>query len=309
MLTSPLAAAYRSLLPHRLRAPLYLLRCAGQAYLSEDRPTYRERLSIFYKSIGQYRPIVRLSVGTRLEVDLRDQGVGWPIFMQQQYEPAETRFISRTLRRGDVFVDIGANIGFFTTLASRLVGRRGKVVAFEPDPDHCAVLRRNLRLNGARNAVVRNEALGAESQHGQLFKSNSNFGDHRVAAGAEQRDSIPISIRRFDEACAELGLKQIDFIKMDVQGYEPQVFAGMGDCLERLGVQSILMEFWPYGIRYAGGSPTDLLEMLLASSFVIHELDEQGDLAVVDPLDMLERVEAMNREQPQTFANLVLRRK
>jgi len=308
MLTAPLTSAYRSLVPQRLRGPLWYFRSAGQAFFAAERWTYRERLCDFYKSIGNYRPTVRLPGGTRLVVDLRDQGVGWPIFMNREYEPAETRFITQTLRSGDVFVDIGANIGYFTTLASRLVGPRGRVVSFEPDPDHCNLLRRNLQLNGASNVVLRNEALGDEPQAGQLFRSPFNFGDHRVAAGTEHRDSIPIAINRFDDACVEVGLKHVDFIKIDVQGYEPQVFAGMGDSLDRLGVQTVLMEFWPYGIRYAGGSPADLLAVISSCGFMLYELDERSDVVPVTADEILTRVEAMNRDAPSTFANLVLQK-
>jgi FkbM family methyltransferase len=308
MLTAPLASAYRSLVPERIRTPLRKLRSTGQALLGDDRPAFRDRLRDFYSSIGRFRPVVRTAVGTRLAVDLRDEGVGWPIFVHQEYEPAETLFLTRSLRAGNVFVDIGANVGYFTTLASRLVGPRGKVIAFEPDPDSCALLRANLRRNGARNAVVFSDALGAEDRAGQLYLSKSNFGDHRVAAGGEDRQSVPISIRRFDTVCDGLELSKIDFIKIDVQGYEPQVFEGMGGCLERLQVRTILMEFWPYGIRYAGDSPEKLIDRLVNDGYVIHELNDCGDARRVEPREMLDRVEAMNAEQPLTFANLILRK-
>ncbi len=308
MLNPPFAPAYRALLSERVRAPLWHLRSAAQALFAPNPVAFRERMTAFYKSIGNYRPIIRTACGTRLSVDLRDQGVGWPIFMQRKYEPAETRFISQTLRPGDVFVDIGANIGYFTTLASRLVGRLGKVIAFEPDPDHCELLQRNLRLNGARNAVIRNEAIGAHSGASRLYRSPSNFGDHRVVAPAEQRQSIPISMRRFDEVCAELRLERADFIKIDVQGYEPHVIDGMGASLDRLGVTTMLMEFWPNGIRYASGSPQSLLDTLLANGFALHELTDSGEALPVEPIDLLFRAEAMNRENPLTFCNLVLRK-
>ena len=307
MLTAPLTSIYRTLLPPQVRAPLWHLRSAGGALLS-DRPSYRQWLLDFYRSIGRFQPVVRTAIGTRLAVDLRDEGIGWPIFVHQEYEPGETRFIARTLRAGDVFVDVGANVGYFTTLASGRVGPRGKVIAFEPDPDSCALLRDNLRRNGARNAVVFNCALGSEDRAGQLYRSKSNFGDHRVAAGNEDRESVSISIRRFDAVCADLTVSRVDLIKIDVQGYEPQVLEGMGDSLDRLQVRTILMEFWPYGIRYAGGSPAKLIDRLLSHGFVIHELDDAGEAQRVEPAEMLARVEAMNAVRPLTFANLVLRK-
>jgi len=249
---------------------------------------------------------VRTTSGTRLAVDLRDEGVGCPLFIQRQYEPAETRFIERSLQPGDVFVDIGANIGFFTTLASRLVGPAGRVVAFEPDPDHCAMLRRNLRLNGAHNVVIQNCALGTESGAARLFRSATNFGDHRIAAAAEPRASVAVRICRFDDACRELSLDRVDFIKIDVQGYEPYVIAGMGDSLQRLSVGTILMELWPFGIRSAGGSPSSLLDTLVSYGFVLHELDACGELQMASPQELLERAEALNRQEPLSFVNLVL---
>jgi FkbM family methyltransferase len=308
MLTTQLGSVYRSLLPLRWRAPLFHLRSLGRAAFAHDRWDYREQLSKFYRSIGNDRPTVRTAAGTRLAVDLRDQGVGWPIFMEQKYEPAETRFIERTLRPGDVFVDIGANIGYFSTLASRLVGPAGRVIAFEPDPETCQLLRGNLRRNRAANAVVCECALGSESGMGRLYRSDSNFGDHRVAAGTEDRQSVPIALRRFDEVAARLGLDRVDFIKIDVQGYEPQVFAGMDDSLDRLGVENVLMEFWPYGIRYAGSCPAALLERIVSLNFTMHELDDRGQAVAADPHDVLQRMEAMNQERPLTFANLVLRK-
>jgi FkbM family methyltransferase len=247
-------------------------------------------------------------VETRLTVDLRDEGVSLPIFLDGFYEPAETRFLSKSLRQGDIFVDIGANIGYFTTYASKLVGRRGKVIAFEPDPHNCRTLTTNIELNSARNVVIRNVALGSEARSGFLYRSKTNFGDHRVSDCGEDRERVPISILRFDQACAEIGLSHVDLIKIDVQGFEPYVFAGMGSCLCDFGVRTILMEYWPCGIREAGGAPATMLESITAKGFTIHELDSFGEMVPSSLSDIIRRTEEMSLKAPESYLNLVLHR-
>lgn len=83
--------------------------------------------------------------GIELWVDPQDHGVARPLLTGDAYEPEETAAILRLLPQGATFLDVGANIGVFTTLASRAVGPGGLVIAFEPDPANRAILRRNRR--------------------------------------------------------------------------------------------------------------------------------------------------------------------
>src|SRR4051794_34975198 len=94
------------------------------------------------------------------------------------WEAAETRFLSALLSEGDTFVDVGANVGYFSVLAARRIGAGGTVVAVEPEPRNLELLRANLHRNGCRRATVL--AAPPYSQGGwmSLALNETNPGDH-----------------------------------------------------------------------------------------------------------------------------------
>src|SRR5664279_1756690 len=97
--------------------------------------------------------------GKRMYVDLRDSAVSTNLFVNHVWEPEETNVILGLLHEGDVFVDVGANIGYFTLLASHAVGRTGKVFAFEPGPGNVRLLRKNVEANQCGNVWVEEKAV------------------------------------------------------------------------------------------------------------------------------------------------------
>ncbi len=90
-------------------------------------------------------------MGFKLHFDPKDRVMSHYLLEDRAWEPVETEALRQELRRGDVVVDVGANIGYYTILASRLVGEGGKVYAFEPEPDNFAMLQKNLKANGCTN--------------------------------------------------------------------------------------------------------------------------------------------------------------
>jgi FkbM family methyltransferase len=150
------------------------------------------------------------------------------------HEFVEMAFLLHLLRSGDLFLDIGANIGSYTILASKVCGARS--IAFEPDPTTVAALRRNVALNGVENLVaVEQIALGAET--GQiaftvgLGTTNriATFNDHNVRT---------VLIKRADDLRTS---QEAVLAKLDVEGYEDQVFRGASRMLSSrslLAVQS-----------------------------------------------------------------------
>jgi Methyltransferase FkbM domain len=101
---------------------------------------------------------VRLDDGRLLQFRLSDrtQRTMW----LGLFEPSETRLVSDSLLPGDVFVDVGAHVGWFTTIAARRVGSSGQVIACEPYPENAAAFRKNLALNGMQDVLVVESALG-----------------------------------------------------------------------------------------------------------------------------------------------------
>ena len=180
-------------------------------------------------------------------------------------------FLQRTVQPGMRVVDIGANQGLFTLLLSRLVGPSGRVVAFEPDPELFHTLERNCRVNQASNVTLHN--LGLSSQAGRLvlYRSLFNAGDNRLAKGLPEgsfRQEL-VNVATLDEIA---GQEPIDFIKMDVQGWEWEVVQGMRSALAANSTIRILLEFWPQGLIRAGCNPQQLLSHFRQFGFDLCEV-------------------------------------
>lgn len=182
-------------------------------------------------------------------------------------EPAILRTIRETLRKGDVFVDAGANIGFYTILASRLVGSRGRVIAIEMMPDTAAILRGHLELNGCRNVTIIEKAISECSGNTvSAFVQSGKFGQAsitRVQPGeAIEVETITLKDIIFDTPVVKL-------IKMDLEGAEIAALNSLGDSAAR--VQNIIFEDW-------GNS--EVSRFFHGDQFNVARLDGNNSLAV-----------------------------
>ncbi|RMH20528.1 MAG: FkbM family methyltransferase [Acidobacteria bacterium] len=223
--------------------------------------------------------------GHRLTLDPHDS-LGLSL---RPYEPFTSRLVEDCLRPGQVAVDVGANIGYFTLLLARGVGATGRVYAFEPDPESFALLRRNVAANGYGNVIAAQAAVAEEAGTVRLFRSPDNAGDHRTYDAGDGRAAIVVEAVRLDDALADAA--RVDFIKMDVQGAEPRALAGMRALLERSPRVVLLSEFWPWGLARGGASAAAYLEQLDALGFSLQLIDDDAErLEAVRAKDLLERL-------------------
>lgn len=163
----------------------------------------------------------------------------------------EQQWLTETLKPGDVFVDAGAAIGFFSLLASRLVGPQGSVVAFEPFPENAARLRKNAALNDFANVEV-NQAAVADAEGTAAFR----FAPGRWYGGSlcppigsgENIDTISVSVTTLDNFF--VGRREPDVIKIDVEGSELDVLMGAMNLLEDAR-PSLLIEVHWLGERFS----------------------------------------------------------
>ena len=178
----------------------------------------------------------------------------------------ERTLFQRWIRPGMVVVDVGANLGLYSLLFSKLVGSSGSVIAFEPEPDMFEALARNCERNAAGNIVLVNQALGSTPGTALLSRSLVHGGDNRLALGHKAGFSrmVPVQVVTLDEA---IGQRRVDFIKIDVQGWEGEVFRGMEGVLANNPDLQIYFEFWPRGLTNAGSSPAELLGRLRDRGF------------------------------------------
>jgi len=116
--------------------------------------------------------------GHEMFLDPTDSIVSPTLLRDGYFEPYETTLIESEIRPGDVVLDIGANIGYYTLIFARLVGERGRVYAFEPDPTNFRLLKKNVRANGYQNVIFVKKAVADSSGSMPLYLCPDNKGDH-----------------------------------------------------------------------------------------------------------------------------------
>ena len=168
---------------------------------------------------------------------------------------------------------MGANVGYYSVILGKEVGPSGKVYAFEPEPLNFELLSKGVAANALTN--VRAEQLALSDTHGslKLYLAAENKGDHRIAPAAEARESIEIAAVPLDEYLPDH--EPVHFIKIDTQGAEGLIVAGMHRVLEENEDIALVVEFWPEGLHKTGKSAEQLLADLSALGFdELYEVSE-----------------------------------
>ena len=167
------------------------------------------------------------------------------VYLFGEYEPANTAVFKRLIQPGDIVFDIGANFGWYTTLFAKLTGATGKVYAFEPQPAILEHNRDNLRLNAFEDRVkLSHLALGAQSGSLNLytFAGLSNAHSSAVSLGRDDAKMSICPMSTLDAFAAEEEIRRIDVLKIDVEGYEADVFKGGARMLGAADAPLILFE-------------------------------------------------------------------
>jgi len=183
------------------------------------------------------------------------------------YEPETTHLFRQLLRPGMTVVDTGAFIGHYTILSALEVGDSGHVYAFEPDPRILPKLKHNVRLSGCQDRVtIIPAAVSNKTGEGQLF-SGEEEGWLTVYPRAVDHRSVQIEVTSLDTYFGALGWPTVNLMKMDIDGAEIWALEGMVELSRRNPHLKLVIEFAPYHIREAGGTPGQFFETLQRVGF------------------------------------------
>lgn len=200
---------------------------------------------------------------------------------RKSYSTFDLVLFDTLLKEGSYFIDIGAHVGWYTIYAALQVGPTGKGYAFEPSPKNNLLLRNNLELNQIHNTAVLPMALSNRPGEAELFLSAENSGDNGLVTEntVRQRASLEktkVPVSTLDEQLSIEEFKKVALVKMDVQGSEPKVLAGMENLLQ-YHQPCILLEYSPTHIYECGSSPFEIFAFIDKNKYVPFQvLDENG---------------------------------
>ena len=179
----------------------------------------------------------------RMEVVPREM-MNQALFLYGTFEISETRLIQAFLAPGMTFIDVGANIGYYTLIAARVVGPDGVVHAFEPNPAMRERLADNLRRNRLENVHVRPEAVAQETGRVRFYQSTleENQGISSILPGSGRQEVAEVPSVSLDDFVASLGGRRIDLIKIDIEGAEAQLIAGGRQTLSASDAPPLIFE-------------------------------------------------------------------
>ena len=176
----------------------------------------------------------------------------------RHFEMKEREFLNSFLRDGDIFIDVGSNLGLFTLIAARKIGPTGRVIAFEPSPVTFTRLKENVQLNGLTNVQCVNAALSDQSGVSDFTQSEDGFAAWNSFAAptkGERLSTVPVKAITWDEFAKQQGLVgRVAMMKIDVEGWESRVIQGARLCLSRDDAPLLQVEFTDEAARAAGTS-------------------------------------------------------
>ena len=223
---------------------------------------------------------------------------------------SELRLQQMLLKRGDIFLDVGANHGTFTLHAARLVGEEGRAIAVEPQPRLAEALRRSKELNELRQVSVIEAAVSDEAGQAMFSVPQGSSGVGSLfeahARQASRASRISVATKTFAQIVEETGASRLSLVKIDVEGAELMVFRGARSVL--LDQKPFLwFEVNPKALGLAGVTPASLLAFLSELGYcAFYEVSSvvAGICAEPDEFDQLKNLLAVHTERLPEFETL-----
>jgi FkbM family methyltransferase len=180
------------------------------------------------------------------------------------YEPEMCRTLETFVRPGSVFLDVGANEGFFSVLGSRLVGPRGRVIAIEPQERLAPVIRANLELNACANVSIFSCAISDRHGEADLHLSpDTNTGSTALYQSTRYRlPRVTVPVTTLEDFVESAQLREIDFAKMDIEGFEYEAILGSPRLFESGRIAALALELHPGPIAHRRLDPAEIARLL-----------------------------------------------
>jgi len=256
MLKSPNLIAFFSKLKfqiYRFKRRLYKIKSERQ--ISLDNKKWNQKFK--NKKYFQFK------LKPNLKINLyKDSVLSKAIFLG--FEEEETSFVNNILENGDIFIDIGSNVGLFSLIASQKVGKEGKVISFEPYPLTYERLVENTKINSLGNIDVRNLGLSNKKEKLKFYFSHNGYDAWNSFAPSKDdklSGMIHVPVSTIDFELKEIDKSKVKLVKIDVEGWEKFVLMG-GENFFRNYSPLIMVEFTEFNTLNAGYPVLEIYDLL-----------------------------------------------
>ncbi len=219
------------------------------------------------------------------------------------YEPFFAHEWRKAITPNMTIVDIGANIGYYTIIASAHV-KEGRVIAYEPEPVNVSFLKQSIAFNNCTNITLIESGLGDTDESRDLYLDSDNKGKHTLLPG-EQKGAVKIRIplTTLDHSLDTLGITRVDLIKMDIEGWEVKALRGMRETLRR-DHPILFFEYAPNRIRETGEDPLLIFETLRQEGYDFAVINEKTKC--LEPLPRPDKL-SLTLRGPDAYINIYAR--
>jgi FkbM family methyltransferase len=188
------------------------------------------------------------------------------------YEPTQTAWFKECVGKGDVFVDVGANFGHYTSLASSIVGNEGHVYAFEPSAKANETIENMIALSKVNNITLVKAAVGKEKGVVTLYLPDTQeLHSPSIMKSDDKFIPVEIPVVSLDEYASEHKIDTIKLMKIDVEGYEPNVLDGMTRLLQEKRVKNVFCEFNSWWLEQNNCTTKMLFDRFINAGFRVHK--------------------------------------
>lgn len=250
-------------------------------------------------------------VGSGARLRLRKTSFLCRPIVRGNFEIGERRLLQRVLKAGDVFVDVGANIGLFTVIAGKCVGSRGVVLAVEPSLSTCDILKSQIDLNKLQNVQVCQVGLSNENGELELYQgtdSNDPFNSFGTPIWEGEFKPVRVPVKTFDSLMADkLQGRPIRLVKIDTEGWECSVLAGGKITFAMPEAPDLIIEFCEKALRASSSSCVELYQAVSSYGYTCFVIDgEKGSLRTLSSPQTFEYANIFATKAPARYRDMLV---
>jgi len=219
--------------------------------------------------------IIRDIQGNKMILDLNDQGISRELALYGYHEKNSTKQTKKLITSGMNILEVGGNIGYYLLIEAKLIGSEGKIYVFEPSPYNIDRLKKNIEINNYNNVEIFSYAVGDSNSYAKFYisKRSNLCGFNKT----EDNDSVlDVKIIKLDDFLKD---KKVDFIRMDIEGYEKEALMGLEQNLKSdRAPKYFFIEIHSVALNQKGSSAREIINYLKKYGYFVRQSFYRGSL-------------------------------